>query len=449
MEHDALLHSFFAKERWEQALNYGVEKHLNHSLLREMAQPDVRIALYRAICSGDYRIQMPRCVHIPKDVKGEYRTVYINDDADRVILHIINDLLMDSLCDMIHPSCCSYRKGVGCGAIVRSVAQRVKASAAATDGVIGWKSDLSKYFDSVPLEAIDSIFDTVERRLGRSALVAMLREYYHTDEFIDLDGIVRHKYMSLRQGCAVSSFLANVVLKQVDEKLSALNGYYVRYSDDMLFIGPDYAKAMRILEEETSRLGLSLNPNKLQYLHKDEWFHFLGFSIRNGAISLSPLRIKRFQQEVERRTIRMHGSGEAAMRSAVYRVQRFLYVGNGEFSWAKQVLSYVNCKEDVLSLNNFVMDCLRAVQTGKTKVGGLGFDKYKSPGCIARGCGRHVKQNMAVSSITIDGYISIQCMQNALKTSHEAFDALTRDMICAQSIAHKRVSCAHNSKGVE
>ena len=39
----------------------------------------------------------------------------------------------------------------------------------------------------------------------------------------------------------------------LDERLSQLNGEYVRYSDDALFVGPDYMKAMEIMTEEVTK----------------------------------------------------------------------------------------------------------------------------------------------------------------------------------------------------
>lgn len=63
----------------------------------------------------------------------------------------------------------------------------------------------------------------------------------------------------------------------------------------------------------------------------------------------------------------------ATIRKAVNAVNNFLYRGNGEFSWATQILPVCNVKKDIQELNKFVMDCLRAVMTGKKKVGGLGY----------------------------------------------------------------------------
>lgn len=83
-----------------------------------------------------------------------------------------------------------------------------------------------------------------------------------------------------------------------------MNGYYVRYSDDMLFIGKDYEKAMDTLQKRLEDKSMKLNPKKVEYLAADVWFKFLGFSIKGGMVSLSSSRIKTFQHEIERRTIR-------------------------------------------------------------------------------------------------------------------------------------------------
>ena len=43
--------------------------------------------------------------------------------------------------------------------------------------------------------------------------------------------------------------MADVILYHLDDKLSKLNGYYVRYSDDTLFVGEDYEKSHGYHEE--------------------------------------------------------------------------------------------------------------------------------------------------------------------------------------------------------
>lgn len=412
-----ILEKFFEMPRWEYAIDKGVGKDISRRDLCQLAKPEVRAQMYRAIKDGRYEIAPPHTAQIPKD-NGDFRTVYINEPMDRILLSIANDLLFELTPDMVHPSCKSYQKRTGCGKVVQEVSDKI---CAAIGEIIGWKSDLSKYFDSVPIQFIDWAFDKVEERYGHSALIDVLRKYYHSDFYFDPEGNLLQLYQSLKQGCAVASWLADVLLYHIDEQLSKLDGFYVRYSDDMLFIGSDSEKAMTILTDELAKMTMKLNPKKVEYLTHTKWFKFLGFSIKGEFISLSASRIKTFQREIEQRTIKKK---DITLTKAVNSVNSFLYKGNGEFSWATQVLPICNVASDINELNKFVMDCLRAVQTGKKKIGGLGYVSTKADGCIQRGQGRNVKANRAKTDQEIPGYLTIGCMRNALLTSREAYATL-------------------------
>lgn len=419
-ECDEILRRFFEHHRWEKALDGGVGKGINRALLRLLAAPDTRIALYRAIKEGSYEISPPHTALIPKDTRGEWRTVYVNEPADRVILAIANELLFELTPHRVHPACKSYVSGIGCGKVVGEVSKHVVQC---DNSVVGWKSDLSKYFDSVPLQYIDQAFDSVEQQYGKSALIQLLRNYYHDDCYIDSQGNMAHKFMSLRQGCAVASWLADVLLYHIDDRLSQMDGYYVRYSDDMLFVGPDSQRAMEVLADELAKMGLRINPDKHEVLRSDQWFAFLGFSIRGNLISLSPHRIKKFQQHIDRLTARA-----TSMPQATTRINRFLYHGRDDYSWATQVLPVINAKQDIDTLNAYVMDSIRAAHTGRHRIGGLGFDRQGKQGCIVRGRGRHVTNNRARTTKELDSYLTLDCMRKAIKTSRAAYDTLVRQL---------------------
>ena len=70
----------------------------------------------------------------------------------------------------------------------------------------------------------------------------------------------------------------------------------------------------------------------------------------------------------------------------------------------------------------------RAVQTKKTKIGGLGFVVTQTTGCIARGTGRNVTANKLNTKAKIEGYYTIGCMQNAIKTRRGAFNTLVASL---------------------
>lgn len=57
-----------------------------------------------AILEDNYEIAPPHQALIPKD-NGEFRTVYVNENIDRIFLSIVNDLLFELCPGMIHQSC--------------------------------------------------------------------------------------------------------------------------------------------------------------------------------------------------------------------------------------------------------------------------------------------------------------------------------------------------------
>lgn len=418
---DKILEMFFDIKRWTDAIDKGMDKHVNKAHLYQLTKPEIRASMYAAIRDGRYEIAPPHTAQIPKD-NGEFRTVYINEPIDRIFLSIANDLLFELMPEMIHPACQSYQKGIGCGKIVKEISQKI----CDTKGeIIGWKSDFSKYFDSVPIRFIDEAFNRVEAKYGESSIITILRKYYHSDWFFDIDGILRQSFQSLKQGCSVASWLANVVMYDLDKRLSELEGEYVRYSDDAIFVGKDYEKAMEIMRDEVEKHEMKLNPKKIEYLSPSRWFKFLGYSIKGKNISLSSTRIKSFQKEIESCTFQQRG---ISLAKAINNVNRYLYRGNGEYSWATQILPVVNVKKDIQTLSVFVTDCLRAVITGKNKIGGLGYVVNQSDGCIQRGVGRNVKANREKTEKVLPGYFTIGCMQKALQTSKYVYKTLVSNL---------------------
>ena len=380
-----------------------------------------------AILEDNYEIAPPHQALIPKD-NGEFRTVYINENIDRIFLSIVNDLLFELCSDMIHPACKSYQKGIGCGKVVQEITKNIKWQKEYENlesKTFGIKADLSKYFDSVPIEFIDNVFDQLVHKFGDSKIIAILRKYYHTDLCFDPDGNLIKHYQSLKQGCAVASWLADVMLYEIDDHLSELKGMYVRYSDDILYIGRFYDYAMKVLEKNLEIMSMKLNPKKVEYLSYDRWFKFLGFMIKEDQITLSPGRVKTFQKEIEKRSVKnRHVSGKAAIIS----INRYLYKGDGTYSWATQVLPIINVERDIDTLNEFVMDCIRACQTGKRKIGGLGTITNQKDYMILRGTGKNVSANRKNTEKEIEGYYSIRCMQKALNICRPVYDTIVREM---------------------
>lgn len=418
---DILLKKFFEKERWEQALEVGVDKHIDKGELRKLTRPEVRAAMYKAIISDNYEIAPPHQAQIPKD-NGDMRIVYVNENIDRIFLSIANNLFFEMFPEFIHKSCKSYQSGIGCGKIVQEVSKEMVKM---NTPEVGVKMDLTKYFDTVPLKYIDDIFDRMEKKVGKSKIIDIVRKYYHTDLCFDFNGELIEHYQSLKQGCAVASFLADAVLYPIDDMVSAFNVYYVRYSDDLLIIGKAWKVGFETVKKLLSKMQMTLNPKKVEIVYKDKWVKFLGFNLKDDKITLSKTRLKSFQKEIEARTIKQH---KISMVRALNQVNSYLYKGDGTYSWATSVLPIINVEKDIETLNTFVMDAIRACATGKKKIGGLGSVNDKADYTILRGTGKNVTANRGKTEKEIENYLSIKCMQNAILTNRAVYDTLVRSM---------------------
>lgn len=413
---DKLLEEMFKRERWEKAIQIAVEKNMPYNELETLCNPQTLTKLYGLIKNDEYSIIPPHQQSIPKD-DGGTRTVYINEDLDRIILSIINDMLFEFCGELISERSKAYQTDLSCGKVVKEVVSCIATCKLRT---IGIKADLSKYFDSVPLRFIEEVFDKVENICGKSKVINLLRRYYECDLCLNEDGEVIEHFQSLKQGCAVASFLANAVLYEMDEEIKQLDVYYVRYSDDILIIGNEWEKGKEILERRLNEKELVLNPKKVEVLDKTKFFKFLGFMIRGTEISLSNKRLKNFQKEILNRCKKAN-----SYKSALHSVHRYLY--NGQYCWAKGVLAYINNVKDIQTLNIYVMDCLRAVQTQRFKLGGLGVELSKFDGVVTRGTGSNVKSNRERTPKVLDGYLSLYAAKKAL-SNRDMFDNLVRSL---------------------
>ena len=109
---DKILQQFFDIDRWTKAIEKGVFKDIRKDQLIRLTDEHTRVAIADAMLRGKYEISPPHTAQIPKD-NGEFRTVYVNEPIDRVILSIANDLLFDLMPEMLHKACKSYQTGIG------------------------------------------------------------------------------------------------------------------------------------------------------------------------------------------------------------------------------------------------------------------------------------------------------------------------------------------------
>lgn len=118
-----------------------------------------------------------------------------------------------------------------------------------------YKTDVSNFFTSIKVDVIERMFKARFNHLSTSAILEII-------SLTTEDGC-------LPQGAPTSPHLSNLVLYDFDDYLfrisSRLGATYTRYADDIT-ISASEAEVLDLLEpivqQETSKLGLQLNPKK-------------------------------------------------------------------------------------------------------------------------------------------------------------------------------------------
>lgn len=451
---DNILESIFLDTSlWSEAIAHGLDKHIAHCWLETFADPHERAKLCVQIAEGEYRIQPPHTGYKKKDDGGE-RMFLANEPQDRLLLNIIYKWLMRNEAGMIHPSCKSYQSGTGISKIVKEISRRITCNEKVErNTVVGRKFDIHKYFDSIGRGYIHAALQAVEEDYGCSSVLDLLHDYYDSDIYYDTrQRCMVENYQGIKQGCAVSAWLANVLLYELDKELSHRDGLYVRFSDDILYIGEDYEEVTDIIRKRLAKIGLQLNERKISDIVAGEYFCFLGFEIHGQDITLSKKWVKHFQQEIDKRTvrnmplirkvrrIRQEGGDkqEARLMEVLDKTMRsvasLLLYGNGKYSWATEVLPTINNTADLQQLTTYCLDALRTVYTGHTNIGGLG--KSQKHG-IQRGKGRNVKSNrLATQHLMpqesgmphLHGFLSLLAAKKAV-TNKWLFRTVSIDMV--------------------
>lgn len=419
------LELFMDDQLWRQNITHQQSKGVHRDVLRIVCDPEYKARLLGMIWDGNYKIAPPYVVEIPKD-NGKVREVYVNQPIDRFVMTQINYVYMQLYGHMIHPRCVSYQKGIGVKNIVDDICMELKKH----QGAVGYKVDISKYFDSVSRKVLNEMIDKIDTG---SPIDQIVRDYYMDDCIIDQKGNVIEKYKSMTQGCAVSTFFANCVLRDVDEKLSKMDIIYYRYSDDILMVGKDADKALKMLGEMLEAKGLTLNPKKVETVSTDQWFTFLGVRINGQKRSFSEKSLKEFQKHIREYVNKKAGIG--SVKVAIRQINKYLYLNflrnPNEFGWAEYFFSIVNVEDDIKTLDMWIKDTLRGLYTGKRgkeQIGGLGVNKVTNECGVLRGKGNRVSSNLRKTRSDKDileeaGYISMNEMYHQFRYSKELYRA--------------------------
>ena len=442
---DAMLKRFHLDTKLhEQALSHAYDKGMKLKDINVFFQPECWDILASMIENEQY--VTPPCTQYYIDkLSGNYityeqmiarqgkevREINVLPFLDRVIWNTFYKILYDRFEYLIHPLCVSYKKGEGTGSIARKLSKELIRM----HNYHGVKGDLSKFFDSVPIKQIDMTFNMM-KELEPSKIWKPIIDCYHND-YIYINGELVEKYTSLRQGNPMGCLLADVILRDIDEEMTKYDVVYYRYSDDFILIGREYKQAFARFQEMLNEKGILLNQKKTTYISNDNWFEFLGFSFKGNMISVSKKTLANLENEIKTRTVsKTRQAHRPATKKEIAKMikdlQWYFFTAFAKsqenFGMGVYLFGTVNVERDLVAIEKYCKDCLRAAYTNKSRIYGLGY--VKRNGYVVDNCckdqnvraNRDKTQNGDWDLLKECGWISLMKMYNDYHTNMDLFE---------------------------
>jgi hypothetical protein len=350
--------------------------------------PDHVISRTELFLSGKISLSSPRKCRISKLGSNKKRIVYIFSDEDRLVLKLLNYVL--SRCDLgLGPNCLAFRPGFSAQAAFR----RMIAQASASCSCI--RVDIRDYFNSIPIAALSEV---VQDALAfcpeaASAVISLINDPW----VLDNETLVRDDAKGAMAGMPLSPLLANLYLKDFDERASLLAGAYARYSDDVIvFCEPGKAEAiLAAMRDMLEVKGLVLNIDKTRISAPGEPWDFVGFSYCDGAIDLSGAAIRKMKGKISRAArrlyrwkVRKNATTERAVRALIRKFD-YKFFGSGiddeELTWSRWYYPTISRIDGLSEIDRYFQQWARYLATGrhtKKNFSEVSYQKMKEWGYV-------------------------------------------------------------------
>lgn len=252
------------------------------------------------------------------------RTIHKANVADRIIHHIVSDILEEIFepSFIYHSYACRKEKGTHKGVLAL---QKMALKESLNNTRICWvlKCDIRKFFAAVNHKALLKILAKRTDDQDFLNLLEKIINSFCSDKTIDSTN-----KKGIPIGNLTSQFFSNVYMNEFDQyvKHKLKIKYYLRYADDFAFISHDKTHLLNLIEPIQSflkrELDLELHPTKIIFGKFSSGVDFLGYIIFPKYI-LPRTKTKRRLLKKIRQKIRQFKAGKITEESLNQTIQSY------------------------------------------------------------------------------------------------------------------------------
>lgn len=366
----SLIKQLYDKQSWCDFLTYkqasGHISRNDEADLKRFIESGEYVGTMRRIEESGFSIPQKRYVN--KVHSTRKRVVYIFPRDENYVLKLLTFLLIRRYDSIFAENLFSFRARHG----VRTAVGFLKGLPDLSDKYV-YKADISDYFNSVDVERLLPVLRAV--MAGDAPALGLIAALLTDNRVILPDGSIVSEHKGIMAGVPLSSFLANLYLKDLDWYFAQKHVLYARYSDDIILFAPTAEArdcAAAYIRNYLNSVGLDINPDKECCVPPHCKWTFLGVSFENGVFDVSEVSARKLMMKMRRKSrallrwkARKHVDNAYAVRAFIKIINRKLYDNDrhAELTWTRWFFPLINTPQTLKKIDRYMQDCLRYVAT--------------------------------------------------------------------------------------
>ncbi|MBO4770658.1 MAG: group II intron reverse transcriptase domain-containing protein [Clostridia bacterium] len=306
---------------------------------------------------------------ISKTGSEKKRVVYTYPEPENTVLKLLTYLMLRKYDGVFSPCLFSFRPGKNAKDAVKAVLRYGKIY-----DLYAYKVDIHDYFNSVPVDSILPVLKTV--LFDDSKLYVFLSSLLR-EPLVSWRGSFTEERKGIMAGTPLSSFYANLYLKDLDFYFFSRKIIYSRYSDDIIVFSEteqDLLEYAAYIQDFLERKQLSVNEKKEFVYRPGEGFTFLGFSCRDSVVDIAPVTVNKLKQKMRRKRdsllrwyLRNDLEPEKAAKAFIRIFNRKLLESprDNELSWSSWFFPVINTADSLHEIDLYAQDCIRYLISGR------------------------------------------------------------------------------------